>query len=237
MLEDLLRGHEKSRIVLISDSSDCNGRHFLLNWVESALERYDKLVLLCFERPPDFFLNWVEPRLRQKLVCVDGNGAVDETGEPTFSLDQVVADVANSQGTPTCVVVDSLSLPILMRPAPVTCRQLHLLANCEDFFASLSLRERFEYDETFHIEKISPLVTAQAIQKTPVIAPQEPDPTADLDLSFKLQLSESEREARSQVVLPYLKDGSTETSTSKILYEADDADDFDEEDPDDDLNI
>ena len=36
---------------------------------------------------------------------------------------------------------------------------------------------------------------------------QEPDPTANLDLSFKLQLSESEREARSQVILPYLKDG------------------------------
>ncbi|RUS89974.1 hypothetical protein EGW08_002241 [Elysia chlorotica] len=286
MLEDLLKGLEKSRLVLITDSVECNGRHLLLNWVESALKRCEKLVLLCFERPPDFFLNWIQPQLRPKLVCIDGNKDRDESGEMTFSLAAVLETVAQDQDVPSCVVVDSLTLPILMRPTPVTCRQLHRLTTSEhvtqvvalvhrdvtdqhacgllehqastvlDLLPSIAggahachirhcrhtgkvfrTKESFAFDESFHIERISPVKATTELQKTPEPASKESDPTADLDLSFKLQLSDSEREARSQVVLPYLKDGSTETSTSKILYEADEADDFDEEDPDDDLNI
>ncbi|KAK3744256.1 hypothetical protein RRG08_020515 [Elysia crispata] len=286
MLEDLLKGHEKSRFILITDSLECIGRHLLLNWVESALERCEKLFLLCFERPPDFFHNWIQPHLRQKLICINGNEDWDETGEMTFNLARVLEEVAQGEGTPTCVAIDSLTLPILMRPAPVTCRQLHRLATSDhviqvavvvhrdltdqhacgllehkattviDLLPSVSgsghachirhcrptgkvfkTRESFDFDEAIRIKRISPLKATQEPQKILALTSQEPDPTANLDLSFKLQLSESEREARSQVILPYLKDGSSETSTSKILYEADDADDFDEEDPDDDLNI
>jgi hypothetical protein len=69
------------------------------------------------------------------------------------------------------------------------------------------------------------------------------DPTANL--TFNLRLSEQEREAKDSVILPF-----TYTAVEKarqlsgkpgtcgqIFYQPDDADDIDEEDPDDDLDI
>lgn len=75
----------------------------------------------------------------------------------------------------------------------------------------------------------------------------EPDPTANL--TFDLHLSSKEKEDRSRVVLPYtaVRDGMgvasglpasrTPTGSGQIYYQPDDVDDFDESDPDDDLDI
>ena len=76
----------------------------------------------------------------------------------------------------------------------------------------------------------------------------EPDPAANL--TFDLRLSLKEKEERSKVVLPYTAargDGMGVASRSsghassggggQIYYQPDDVDDFDESDPDDDLDI
>ncbi|XP_063157764.1 elongator complex protein 5 [Candoia aspera] len=72
--------------------------------------------------------------------------------------------------------------------------------------------------------------------------PAAADPTAHL--TFNLRLSAAERQARESVPLPYhfseeKKSSLLQTSTeeAKIYYEPDAADDFDEEDPDDDLDV
>ncbi|KAM3823921.1 elongator complex protein 5 [Vipera latastei] len=72
--------------------------------------------------------------------------------------------------------------------------------------------------------------------------PAAADPTAHL--TFNLRLTEAERQAREAVPLPYhfseeKKSSLLQTSTedAKIYYQPDAADDFDEEDPDDDLNV
>ncbi|XP_062994727.1 elongator complex protein 5 [Elgaria multicarinata webbii] len=74
--------------------------------------------------------------------------------------------------------------------------------------------------------------------KVPAVA----DPTANL--TFNLRLSEAERRAKESVPLPYHfseeKKSSllqTPTSQGKIYYEPDAADDIDDEDPDDDLDV
>lgn len=62
-------------------------------------------------------------------------------------------------------------------------------------------------------------------------------------MTFNLSLTNQQKEARSNLQLPYLLDeGIKKTQLglgkqSQIFYEADEADDLDEEDPDDDLNI
>ncbi len=68
------------------------------------------------------------------------------------------------------------------------------------------------------------------------------DPTKNL--SFNLRLTESEKQARSQVKLPYMLDQGQKavhfersSGSGQIIYQPDDADDFDEEDPDEDLDI
>lgn len=67
---------------------------------------------------------------------------------------------------------------------------------------------------------------------------EQPDPTANL--SFNLRLTDAQKEARERVVLPYMKaqeqDGVEVQKMGTIYYEPDD-DDYDEEDPDADLDI
>ena len=64
------------------------------------------------------------------------------------------------------------------------------------------------------------------------------DPAANL--TFDLRLSEREKEARSQVVLPYTsaqqREEADQQATGEIFYEADEMD-FEDSDPDDDLDF
>lgn len=54
--------------------------------------------------------------------------------------------------------------------------------------------------------------------------------------SFKIGLEEHEKEARDNLELPYTKLPAS-TGSGKVFYEHDDADDWDDEDPDEDLDI
>lgn len=53
--------------------------------------------------------------------------------------------------------------------------------------------------------------------------------------TFKISLEDKDKESRDKVVLPYLPQSSS--GESKIFYDFDHVDDWDEEDPDDDLDI
>ncbi|XP_061665270.1 elongator complex protein 5 [Syngnathoides biaculeatus] len=69
---------------------------------------------------------------------------------------------------------------------------------------------------------------------------QEADPTANL--TFNLRLSDSEREDKEKLALPFVfskdkKAALLHKSSGRIAYEPDANDDYDEEDPDDDLDV
>ncbi|XP_063225576.1 elongator complex protein 5 isoform X2 [Bacillus rossius redtenbacheri] len=57
--------------------------------------------------------------------------------------------------------------------------------------------------------------------------------------TFKIDLKQGEKQARSKLVLPYIRPSaeSTDVGGGKVFYQPDAADDWDEEDPDDDLDI
>ncbi|CAE6407368.1 unnamed protein product [Rhizoctonia solani] len=57
------------------------------------------------------------------------------------------------------------------------------------------------------------------------------------NLSFNLQLSDAQQQARASVPLPYTNEGKESAGDSEIIYIPDQADDFDDDDPDDDLYI
>jgi len=63
------------------------------------------------------------------------------------------------------------------------------------------------------------------------------DPTKNLP--FNLNLTESQQKSRSQVPLPYERDGKElhQSQAAQIFYDPDSADDLDEEDPDEDLDV
>ncbi|KZS92975.1 hypothetical protein SISNIDRAFT_508482 [Sistotremastrum niveocremeum HHB9708] len=69
---------------------------------------------------------------------------------------------------------------------------------------------------------------------------EAPDPTKNI--SFNLSLTEEQQKSRSQVPLPYAHTSDPATSgsgnrASEILYDPDSADDIDDDDPDEDLDI
>ncbi|XP_043593610.1 elongator complex protein 5 [Bombus pyrosoma] len=60
------------------------------------------------------------------------------------------------------------------------------------------------------------------------------NPKLKIESSFRIEVNENEMKQRKEVVLPYTANTNT-TNTSRIHYHPEDIDDFDEEDPDDDL--
>lgn len=279
MLNDLLAGHEASRLVLITDTADSPGRLLLMNWIEKLSKRLDSIILVCTECQAEFFKSWLSNDILTRITFIDGRHDKKE------DLLNVVSSTLMHVRGQSAVLCDSLSLYILLQHAPSVCRALHTIAsdkrvsqvvavlhqdvhdphvcNLLEHTASsvLALKHQFleqqichirhfrpsgkvfrtvecySADENFHIQNIKPF------QQTPKSSLQhfqdssEDDPMSNL--SFNLSLTETEKVVRSQVVLPYTNTGSGDNvgSSGRIHYEPDDADDLDEEDPDDDLNI
>ncbi|KAJ2914879.1 hypothetical protein MD484_g5547, partial [Candolleomyces efflorescens] len=78
-----------------------------------------------------------------------------------------------------------------------------------------------------------------ASKRGPVEAPTAADPTQNL--SFNLSLTTAQQEARAQVPLPYAHEGKPvekpADTKGAIFYDPDSADDLDDDDPDEDLDI
>ncbi|KJA29189.1 hypothetical protein HYPSUDRAFT_196592 [Hypholoma sublateritium FD-334 SS-4] len=87
--------------------------------------------------------------------------------------------------------------------------------------------------ELMELESIQPF----AKRHTEHIPSAAPDPTQNLP--FNLSLTSSQQESRAQVPLPYAHEGVPITSNAPgaIFYDPDSADDIDDDDPDEDLDI
>ena len=84
------------------------------------------------------------------------------------------------------------------------------------------------------------MTTANHVRPVPPTTTKKTDPAANL--TFDLHLSAEEEEARSHVVLPYTRaqqDGQTaaQQGRGEIFYETDEMDEFEDSDPDDDLDF
>ncbi|KAF8792869.1 Elongator complex protein 5 like protein [Argiope bruennichi] len=90
-----------------------------------------------------------------------------------------------------------------------------------------SLSLEYKISENF---EFSSLVDVQLLKKKEL--EKKPDPTANL--TFNLKLKDDEKEARNQLQLPYMKMQNSDDAVIQNLLENDF---YDEEDPDDDLDI
>ncbi|XP_064611750.1 elongator complex protein 5-like [Liolophura sinensis] len=107
----------------------------------------------------------------------------------------------------------------------------------------IKLSEHFDVNSSLDVQNVEEWKPSNAMATD--VSESQLDPTANL--TFNLSLTDEEKQARSKLVLPYTKAmdrpviGTDNTSGGgeggKIFYQPDEADDFDEEDPDDDLDI
>ncbi|KAF5374975.1 hypothetical protein D9758_000231 [Tetrapyrgos nigripes] len=79
------------------------------------------------------------------------------------------------------------------------------------------------------------LDSLKSLWKANTVIETAPDPTQNV--SFNLQLTPSQQESRARVPLPYAHEGTPQTQQGAILYDPDSADDIDDDDPDEDLDI
>ncbi|THV04893.1 hypothetical protein K435DRAFT_648360 [Dendrothele bispora CBS 962.96] len=80
------------------------------------------------------------------------------------------------------------------------------------------------------------LDSLNSLWRRTVVTEANPDPTQNV--SFNLQLTPSQQESRARVPLPYAHEGQTiQLQQGSILYDPDSADDIDDDDPDEDLDI
>lgn len=92
------------------------------------------------------------------------------------------------------------------------------------------------------MSRISSLVTCPT-PCIPLPSPPQPTPDPTANLTFNLTLTEREKGDRAKAPLPYVKSERQKTQllstagSGKIFYTPDEADDFDDSDPDDDLDI
>ncbi|KAG7099268.1 hypothetical protein E1B28_001128 [Marasmius oreades] len=85
---------------------------------------------------------------------------------------------------------------------------------------------------------LNKLTSLSDLWKRKSVEETAPDPTQIM--SFNLQLTPSQQEARAKVPLPYVLEGQTQSQqqpSGAIFYEPDSADDIDDDDPDEDLDI
>ena len=101
------------------------------------------------------------------------------------------------------------------------------------------------WTESYQMERGSLVAIQARAPNQPAATAAEGAPLLE-ELTFNLKLTPAEEEARAQAVLPYTKTAeaayTVELQGSRggggtIFYEPDEVDDFDDEDPDDDLDL
>lgn len=139
-------------------------------------------------------------------------------------------------------LLDHLATTIVKVTPPKLC-QFHMACNTLHKRLSgkvIKIDEHLNLDDQYNIQDVTEV--KQIDKRNIAVESSQPDPTANL--TFNLSLTDKEKEARSKVKLPYTYDANRQEETlnssvgeGKIFYQPDEADDFDEEDPDDDLDI
>ncbi|CAB3991444.1 Elongator complex 5 [Paramuricea clavata] len=115
-----------------------------------------------------------------------------------------------------------------------------IITHCKKSGKLTKKKEAYRIDSGSQV-KVIPIEDKNNTEVKTTTSSESEDITSNL--TFNLTLTEAQKQARAQLQLPYLLDDKTRQTQldlgkkSQIFYEADEADDMDEEDPDDDLNI
>ncbi|CAI9740686.1 complex 5-like [Octopus vulgaris] len=302
MLENLLRGSEQSKVVLIQDTVKQSGYPLTACFLKFLSTRYEQVHVLLLDPSAECLRNIVPEENISRCIYhnlysdpLNWLGNADVTVTSTDFIDFLQRKITSSVHN-VAVVICSLTSLIIHRSPAYTCQFLEKLGNRhsspfpdvsigqvvslvhQDLHNEYTLKQLryvsssvislledssvnhltncnvvhrrlsgkiFKSKEQYQLLNSFELKAVKELQTTNLRPNDRPqvDPTANL--TFKLNLSDTEKVARSQQVLPHIQiqnrqqelQSSTMSGQGQIFYEPDDADDFDDEDPDDDLDI
>lgn len=205
-------------------------------------------------------LNWNNRNYEGNIISYDLEKTTNSVGSGLFVINSLTPLLLNNSPNELfrqlfnlktkkvgCKVValihseihDSMELKIIERLADAVLtlsvyKSNKTLTSCSTFLkkpnGKLSIdNELYKIDSNFALHVESPNDIAS--KETPVTI----DPASNL--TFNLNLKDDEKLARQDLVLPYTQVTSMTQGGGNIIYNPDIADDFDEDDPDDDLDI
>ncbi|PNF33968.1 hypothetical protein B7P43_G04669 [Cryptotermes secundus] len=237
MLSNILTRKQPSTLVCIQDSLEQSGLHLLRAFAQHAVDRKESHVhILCYEHPTikmkTGLRNSSEDHVHFHDCFTDHRGWIDR-----LTVSQVIC-LIHEDTLPDVHV----ALPQLCHLATTTVKiGSHTQSSRGNPTASIIHKKQggkiLRQVEYYSIDADNRLKSEILTLVTPTVAGvNEDENQLPEDLTtFKLSLGQQEKEARSQLVLPYLRINSEKGG--KVFYQPDAADDWDEEDPDDDLDI
>eukprot|EP00064_Thunnus_orientalis_P006112 superscaffoldBa00000622_g6127 len=264
MLPELLQGTDGGGFLIIQDSINYSGRHLLRSFISAALNREEAVHVLGFEVSEEELKDGLKGSAIQRLHFHDAyTDPLGWTDHPAFTVHQFCLEQLThlikqtSQHKPATLVIDSLSWILRHRSSPDVCKTLLQLKKGGAVRAIIGLLHT-DMHQWGTVGSVCHLATSvitvapgmkgdEAVAKTTKRSKsgkvmQETDPTANL--TFNLRLSDTEREAKEKLALPFVFSKEKKTAllhsgpgSGRILYEPDANDDYDQEDPDDDLDV
>ncbi|EFX64735.1 hypothetical protein DAPPUDRAFT_333884 [Daphnia pulex] len=233
---------------LIQDSCSLKGRPLFLSLIRHYSENGYSIRYFKYDSPLSSETTEMEQlKLSWKTSIVDGNQDLI-LSRLTLLLNWTVGAIAsalrNLQKTTTVSVIalvhgdvhDKHTLQSLnyIFPCHLAVRRAQGCNLCSGTWRKASGKITDSITDKWELKDVKEFIETQ-----PAVMPDSLPKSAVPKSTFKLDLNAREEQARSQVVLPYIKkhnESSSEPSRGKIIYEVE-APDWDDEDPDDDLEI
>uniref|UniRef100_A0AAV2KPN0 Elongator complex protein 5 n=1 Tax=Knipowitschia caucasica TaxID=637954 RepID=A0AAV2KPN0_KNICA len=246
MLLELLQGSDSGGILLIKDRAHCSGRNLLKSFIKAALHKEEEVHVLLFEVSDQELKSGLKDITLQRLhihnmhicttyVCTTLH-QLNKGGTVKTIMGLLHVDM-HQKGTVGSVCHLATSL-ISLAPGN----------RSDSCVAKITKRTKsgkvLQEEQPFCInEDLSIIVLNKSSNMEQTVQEEHQiDPT--VNLTFNLRLSDKEREAKEKLLLPYMfsKDKKTAllysgSGSGRILYEPDANDDYDQEDPDDDLDF
>ncbi|XP_069703076.1 elongator complex protein 5 isoform X2 [Periplaneta americana] len=240
MLLNIVTGKQPSPLVCIQDSRQQNGIRLLKAFVQHRIDTNKKHVhIMCYEHPPAKLKNvlknsnadhvhfhdcfsdpreWFKRINVSEIICLMhedtlpfSHAALPQLRHLATAYIEITAPTQSSNGNPIASTIYKKKSGRVLKEVE------YYSVDSENRLKAEKLTSAFA----------GPAASDQEMK-------DDDDLLADLT-TFKLSLGQQEKQARSELVLPYLR--MNKEKGGKVFYQPDAADDWDEEDPDDDLDV
>lgn len=243
-------------IVLIEDNGDRNIIPLL-----SALTQHEKntIHMFCYEQP---ISNWrkvfkeksniafhdeFKPEYYEKYTSVKGTVILDSINQMTISLTwneslKYLKKLNNDSNVTQLILI--LHKDCLSHFSKLQAHLNHISNAIVSYDSKESNKVRVQLKKSGKIVKAEEILTydiqTSTLKSTPVIKEEkkedEPEKPLPSNLStFKIEIDQTDKLEKYKLKLPYMS--KINEGVSKVYYEPDAVDDWDEEDPDEDLDI
>ncbi|CAI6361985.1 unnamed protein product [Macrosiphum euphorbiae] len=250
--DSVVRGTQASRLILIEDSFLAKGQ-FLLHLISANRKSYD-IHVLCYKNLVSQYQT-----LFPSLSNIQYHDCLINISSLNLSMYKIVSCIVEKSTRKIVILIDSLSMYLLLTGFRKVYKELLDITSSDKFPKDVQFVVVVHKDSSNNplilnlilehkrsngkcvVQKLKGELKSDSTFK---LINDLPPPKIEEDkgiptnlASFQLDLQDSEKKAKEELILPYTLVQIPSNTGGMIHYVPDEADDWDEEDPDDDLEI